>query len=80
MIRARFMRNLCMSSVPQYPKNNTKGLVVRAFELDCGFGNDDVVYTCFDADFGVSSDAYCKRQIISKRLLYYFFDTDTSIC
>jgi len=44
--------------------DNTKGLVVRTFDPACGFGNDVVVYTCYDADFGVSSDAYCKRQII----------------
>jgi len=42
--------------------DNTKGLVIR--DPACGFGSDDVVYTCSDAGFGVSSDAYCKRQII----------------
>jgi len=44
--------------------DGTKGLVVLAFDPACGFGGDDVVYTCYDADFGVSADAYCKRQNI----------------
>jgi len=43
--------------------DNTIGRVVRTFDPVCGFGNDNVVYTCGDVGF-VSGDAYCKRQII----------------